>query len=101
MPRMTVNGEAVEAAAEPRLLLSDFLRHTLGLTGTHVGCEHGVCGACTVLIDGRAGAVLPGACGSMRGRGGGDGGGAGGRPAAGRLPPAFRAAMRLLHGPAY
>ena len=53
MPRMTVNGEAVEAAAEPRLLLSDFLRHTLGLTGTHVGCEHGVCGACTVLIDGR------------------------------------------------
>ena len=55
MPRMTVNGEAVEAAAEPRLLLSDFLRHTLGLTGTHVGCEHGVCGACTVLIDGRPG----------------------------------------------
>ncbi len=54
MPRITVNGEAVEAAAEPRLLLSDFLRHTLGLTGTHVGCEHGVCGACTVLIDGRA-----------------------------------------------
>ena len=53
MPRMTVNGEAVDAAAEPRLLLSDFLRHTLGLTGTHVGCEHGVCGACTVLIDGR------------------------------------------------
>ena len=46
MPRMTVNGEAVEAAAEARLLLSDFLRHTLGLTGTHVGCEHGVCGAC-------------------------------------------------------
>ncbi len=53
MPRMTVNGEAVDAAAEPRLLLSDFLRHTLGLTGTHVGCEHGVCGACTVLIDAR------------------------------------------------
>ena len=53
MPRLTVNGEAVDAAAEPRLLLCDFLRHTLGLTGTHVGCEHGVCGACTVLIDGR------------------------------------------------
>ena len=43
---------AIEHAVEPRLLLSDFLRHTLGLTGTHVGCEHGVCGACTVLLDG-------------------------------------------------
>jgi carbon-monoxide dehydrogenase small subunit len=51
---MTVNGEAVAAAVEPRLLLADFLRHTLGLTGTHVGCEHGVCGACTVLLDGDA-----------------------------------------------
>ncbi len=49
---LTVNGEAVVAAVEPRLLLADFLRHTLGLTGTHVGCEHGVCGACTVLLDG-------------------------------------------------
>ena len=49
---MTVNGEPVRAAAEPRLLLSDYLRHELGLTGVHVGCEHGVCGACTVLIDG-------------------------------------------------
>jgi aerobic-type carbon monoxide dehydrogenase small subunit (CoxS/CutS family) len=49
---VTVNGTAARAAAEPRLLLSDFLRHTLGLTGTHVGCEHGVCGACTVLLDG-------------------------------------------------
>jgi aerobic carbon-monoxide dehydrogenase small subunit len=49
---MTVNGEAVAATVEPRLLLVDFLRHTLGLTGTHVGCEHGVCGACTVLLDG-------------------------------------------------
>ena len=48
----TVNGEAFAAAVEPRLLLADFLRHTLGLTGTHVGCEHGVCGACTVLLDG-------------------------------------------------
>lgn len=50
--RCTVNGAAVERAVEPRLLLSDFLRHDLGLTGTHVGCEHGVCGACTVLVDG-------------------------------------------------
>ena len=49
---VTVNGEAFTAAVEPRLLLADFLRHTLGLTGTHVGCEHGVCGACTVLLDG-------------------------------------------------
>ncbi len=48
----TVNGERVERRVEPRLLLSDFLRHELGLTGTHVGCEHGVCGACTVLFDG-------------------------------------------------
>ena len=48
----TVNGERYERDVEPRLLLSDFLRHELGLTGTHVGCEHGVCGACTVLFDG-------------------------------------------------
>jgi carbon-monoxide dehydrogenase small subunit len=47
-----VNGVRYERAVEPRLLLSDFLRHDLGLTGTHVGCEHGVCGACTVLFDG-------------------------------------------------
>jgi carbon-monoxide dehydrogenase small subunit len=52
--RTTVNGVAYEREVEPRLLLSDFLRHTLGLTGTHVGCEHGVCGACTVLVDGRS-----------------------------------------------
>jgi aerobic-type carbon monoxide dehydrogenase small subunit (CoxS/CutS family) len=52
MIRVTVNGTAYERAVEPRLLLVDFLRHTLGLTGTHVGCEHGVCGACTVLVDG-------------------------------------------------
>ncbi|UUW91246.1 (2Fe-2S)-binding protein [Nocardioides sp. WV_118_6] len=51
---LVVNGRKVEAAVSPRLLLSDFLRHHLGLTGTHVGCEHGVCGACTVHIDGRA-----------------------------------------------
>ena len=47
-----VNGVEHVAEAEPRTLLSDFLRHTIGLTGTHVGCEHGVCGCCTVLIDG-------------------------------------------------
>jgi aerobic carbon-monoxide dehydrogenase small subunit len=47
-----VNGASCEAVVEPRLLLSDFLRQDLGLYGTHVGCEHGVCGACTVLLDG-------------------------------------------------
>ena len=51
---VTVNGVRHERAVEPRLLLSDFLRHDLGLTGTHVGCEHGVCGACTILLDGEA-----------------------------------------------
>ncbi len=54
MIEMTVNGTLRRAEAEPRLLLSDFLRHTLGLTGTHVGCEHGVCGACTVRLEGKA-----------------------------------------------
>lgn len=49
---LTVNGAAHRRRVEPRLLLSDFLREDLGLAGTHVGCEHGVCGACTVLIDG-------------------------------------------------
>jgi 2-furoyl-CoA dehydrogenase 2Fe-2S iron sulfur subunit len=49
-----VNGVTRRSEAEPRLLLSDFLRHELGLTGTHVGCEHGVCGACTVELDGVA-----------------------------------------------
>ncbi len=54
--QMTVehNGQSRCGQATPRTLLSDFLRHELGATGTHVGCEHGVCGACTVLIDGRA-----------------------------------------------
>jgi 2-furoyl-CoA dehydrogenase 2Fe-2S iron sulfur subunit len=62
MPRMSaatrhrvgfeLNGRSVESEAEPRMLLTDFLRHTLGMTGTHVGCEHGVCGACTIEIDG-------------------------------------------------
>ena len=51
--RLVVNGASYERAVEPRLLLSDFLRDELRLTGTHVGCEHGVCGTCTVLIDGR------------------------------------------------
>ena len=51
---MTVNGTSRSAEAEPRLLLVDFLRHRLGLTGSHIGCEHGVCGACTVLVDGQA-----------------------------------------------
>jgi len=50
----TLNGEAVEGYAEPRMLLVDFLRHELGATGTHVGCEHGVCGACTIRVNGRA-----------------------------------------------
>ena len=50
--RMTVNGEAVAEPVEPRTTLVDFVRETLGLTGSHVGCEHGVCGACTVLVDG-------------------------------------------------
>ena len=50
---LTVNGRRHERRVEPRLLLSDFLRHELSLYGTHVGCEHGVCGACTVLLDGR------------------------------------------------
>jgi aerobic-type carbon monoxide dehydrogenase small subunit (CoxS/CutS family) len=49
-----VNGRRYREEVEPRLLLSDFLRHVLGLTGTHVGCEHGVCGACTVHVDGAA-----------------------------------------------
>ncbi len=49
---VSVNGQTRVREVEPRLLLSDFLRHELGLTGTHVGCEHGVCGACTVLLDG-------------------------------------------------
>ena len=51
---VTVNGRRFHEEVEPRLLLSDFLRHTLGLTGTHIGCEHGVCGACTVQLDGVA-----------------------------------------------
>jgi aerobic carbon-monoxide dehydrogenase small subunit len=51
---VTVNEKVYTRQVEPRLLLSDFLRHELGLTGTHVGCEHGVCGACTILFDGES-----------------------------------------------
>lgn len=50
--QLTVNGARYEREVEARLHLADFLRHGLGLTGTHIGCEHGVCGACTVLVDG-------------------------------------------------
>lgn len=51
---VNVNDKEYKRNVEPRLLLSDFLRHELGLTGTHVGCEHGVCGACTILFDGES-----------------------------------------------
>ena len=51
---LTLNGRRMSGEAEPRTLLSDFIRHVLGATGTHVGCEHGVCGCCTVLLDGAA-----------------------------------------------
>ena len=51
---VTVNGVHHTGRVQPRMLLSDFLRHELGLTGTHVGCEHGVCGACTILLNGRS-----------------------------------------------
>jgi 2-furoyl-CoA dehydrogenase 2Fe-2S iron sulfur subunit len=50
--RFSLNGQVVQGDAEPRMLLTDFLRHEIGATGTHVGCEHGVCGACTVTVDG-------------------------------------------------
>lgn len=52
--RLTVNGKACEGCCEPRTLLIDFLRDNLGLTGTHAGCEHGICGACTILYNGEA-----------------------------------------------
>jgi 2-furoyl-CoA dehydrogenase 2Fe-2S iron sulfur subunit len=51
--RLELNGRWVQGEAEPRMLLTDFLRYGLGMTGTHVGCEHGVCGACTIEMDGR------------------------------------------------
>ena len=50
----TINGTKVEKEVEPRILLSDFIRDSLGKTGTHVGCEHGICGACTIHLNGRA-----------------------------------------------
>src|SRR4030043_2023632 len=50
---LTVNNNHYKRSVEPRMLLSDFLRHELGLTGTHIGCEHGVCGACSILFDGQ------------------------------------------------
>jgi len=52
--RVTVNGTTHEASVEPRTTLVDFIRQEIALTGTHVGCEHGVCGACTILVDGQA-----------------------------------------------
>ncbi len=52
--QLTVNGRSYSGEAEPRVHVGDFLRHNLGLTGTHLGCEHGVCGACTVIVDGAA-----------------------------------------------
>ena len=101
---VTVNGVRHERAVEPRLLLSDFLRHELGLTGTHVGCEHGVCGACTVLVDGEAvrsclmfavqvdGHDVTTVEGLSDGSGGGGGGGGGDA-----LHP-LQAAFREAHG---
>ena len=98
---VTVNGRRYSGFAEARTLLSDFLRHELKLFGTHVGCEHGVCGACTVTIDGRAvrsclhfavqadGAEIGTVEGLATGRGT--------KPATGGVPPPSRAAMRLLH----
>jgi aerobic carbon-monoxide dehydrogenase small subunit len=52
--QVSVNGQPTEATVEPRLTLADYLREKCGLTGTHLGCEHGACGACTVLLDGQA-----------------------------------------------
>ena len=100
--RFTLNGRVVEAEAEPRILLTDFIRHHLGLTGTHVGCEHGVCGACTIEIDGvparacltlavQADGSVDSDCRSAGARAGTSFGTAGG------LPPPSRLAVRLLH----
>ena len=100
--RLDINGRAMEGEAEPRMLLTDFLRHKLGLTGTHVGCEHGVCGACTIQIDGAPAR----ACLTLAVQADGAqhphrrGPRARARPplgAAGGVPPPSRAAMRLLH----
>ena len=98
---LTVNGRAVVEQVEPRLLLTDFLRHRLGLTGTHVGCEHGVCGACTVRLDGvsvRACCLLAiQADGSSRGHGGVARGRRPALAAPGRLQAPLRAPVRVLH----
>ena len=98
---LTVNGRTVVEDVEPRLLLTDFLRHRLGLTGTHVGCEHGVCGACTVRLDGVSvrGLLHPRRPG--RRVGGRDGRVARGRraalPASGGVQAPSRPPVRLLH----
>ncbi len=52
--QFTLNGDQVEGRCAPRMLLTDFIRHEIGATGTHVGCEHGICGACTIRVDGKA-----------------------------------------------
>ena len=98
----TLNGRAVSGQAEPRMLLSDFIRHVLGATGTHVGCEHGVCGACTVQIDGAPARSCLALAVQVEGadirtvEGLAPGGGS---PfaVAGGFSPAVRIAVRLLH----
>ena len=65
--RLTLNGRKMSGEAEPRMLLCDFLRHELQAYGVHVGCEHGVCGACTVMVDGR-GVALPSGLAHLHGR---------------------------------
>ena len=101
--RFTVNGKQVQVDVEPRTSLADALRHHLKLTGTHVGCEHGVCGACTIIVDGAAvrsclmlavqadGTQITTIEGLPRGRGEALG------PLAASFQEASRAAMRLLH----
>ena len=97
-----VNGTARRARVEPRLTLADFIRERCHLTGTHLGCEHGVCGACTVLLDGDAVRVLPRVRGPGRRRRGHHD--RGHEPArrravagAGRVPRRARPPVRVLH----
>ena len=99
---MTVNGPRRHGRAEARKTLADFIREDLGLTGTHLGCEHGVCGACTILLDGEAvrsclmfavqaeGADIT----TIEGIGPADGSLG---PGAGGVPPGARAPVRVLH----
>ena len=98
---VTVNGRRHEAKVPVRMTLADFLRHQLGLTGTHVGCEHGVCGACTVLFDGRAARsclmLAVQADGHEVTTIEGIAAGRGPASAAAGLPRSSRPAMRLLH----